>query len=123
MTKYQEYFKRMLEAHKNLFDNFARIHADYGMNEEGRQEEFNKQGEKVLAVIHEWENKLCSHSEKAGYANYTGGLAEKFQKEVKSHFPLIDHVGIIVKSKTDKPIFSKPETIGSKFFLKKISPR
>jgi hypothetical protein len=97
MTKYKEYFGKMTEANKELFDKFAKLHVDYGMDNDKYQDEFNKEGGKVLAVIHEWENRLCSHSEKAGYANYTGNLAEKFQQEVKSHFPLIDHIGIIVK--------------------------
>ena len=121
MIKYKEYFKRMVKTYKELFDKFAKIHTDYGMDNDKQslaggtskyQEEFNKEGEKVLKVIHEWENRLCSHSEKAGYANYTGNLAEKFQQEVKNHFPLIDHIGIIVK---------KSLPIKSGFSLKKIS--
>ena len=121
MTKYKEYFQKMVGANKELFDNFAKIHTDYGMDNDKQslaggtskyQEEFNKEGEKVLKVIHEWENRLCSHSEKAGFANYTGNLAEKFQQEVKNHFPLIDHIGIIVK---------KSLPIKSGFSLKKIS--
>lgn len=90
----------MVEANKELFDRFAKVHTAYGLNEEGHQAEFNKVGEEVLKVIREWENRLCHQSEKAGYANYTGGLAEKFQAEIKSHFPLIDHVGIIVKKRS-----------------------
>lgn len=96
MTKYKEYFGKMTEANKELFDRFAKIHTDYGMDNDKFQEEFNKVGTEVLKVIHEWENRLCSHSEKAGFSNYTGNLAEKFQTEVKSHFLLIDHIGIIV---------------------------
>jgi hypothetical protein len=96
MTKYQEYYKRMTEANKALFDDFAHTHAEYGLDEEAHQEKFNEVGEKVLTVIREWENKLCSQSEKAGFSHYTGNLAEKFQEEIKNHFPLIDHVGIIV---------------------------
>ena len=95
----------MVEANKELFDRFAKIHTDCGMDNDINQEEFNKVGTDVLKVIHEWEGRLCSHSEKAGYAKYTGNLAEKFQQEIKGHFPLIDHIGIIVK----------------KFSLKKIS--
>jgi hypothetical protein len=97
MTKYKEYFDRMLTENKEIFDKFKTLHANYGMDEDKYQEEFNSEGEKILKIIHEWENKLCSQSEKAGFSNYTGNLAEKFQAEVRSHFPLIDHVGIIVK--------------------------
>ncbi len=121
MTKYKEYFGKMVEANKELFDKFAKVHTNYGMDNDKQslaggtskfQEEFNREGEEVLAVIHEWENRLCSHSEKAGYANYTGNLAEKFQEEVKSHFPLIDHIGIIVK---------KHSPVSDGFSVKKIS--
>lgn len=97
MTKYKEYFGKMVEVNKELFDKFAKLHTDYGMDNDKYQEEFNKEGEKILATVHEWENRLCSHSEKAGFSNYTGNLAEKFQEEIKNHFPLIDHIGIIVK--------------------------
>ena len=86
----------MLEENKDVFDKFAKLHVDYGMDEEKYQEEFNKEGAKVLAIIHEWEDRLCRQSEKAGFGNYTTNLAEKFQAEVKSHFSLIDHIGIVV---------------------------
>jgi len=96
MTKYKEYFDRMVSENKEAFDKFAKLHMDYGMDEEKYQEEFNGEGARVLAIINEWEDKLCRQSEKAGFVNYTTNLAEKFRAEVKSHFPLIDHVGIVV---------------------------
>jgi len=108
MVKYKEYFQRMLEANKELFENFRSLHNKYALDEDKWQTEFNTEGQKILKLIHEWENKLCQQSEKAGYANYTGNLSEKFQAEVKKDFPLIDHVGIIVKK--------SPE-----FILKKIN--
>lgn len=100
MTKYKEYFNKMIEKNKTIFEKFKLLHANYGMDEEKYQEEFNKEGEKIMAIVHEWENKLCSQSEKAGYGSYTGNLSEKFQGEVKYTFPLIDHVGIISKRST-----------------------
>lgn len=117
MTKYKEYYNRMVEENKAAFDKFTQKHFEYSTNEEKFQEEFNKEGEKILAIIHEWEDKLCKQSEKAGYSNYTGGLSEKFQAEVRSHFPLIDHVGIIVKSKNT----SKDKVSQKSFLLKKIN--
>lgn len=104
MTKYKEYFDRMVTENKAIFDEFAKLHLDYSMDEDKFQEEFNKKGEEILKIIHEWEDKLCSQSEKAGYGNYTGNLSEKFQAEVKAHFPLIDHVGIIVNKFSLKKI-------------------
>lgn len=95
MTKYKEYFNRMVEENKNLFDDFKELHANYGMDEEKYQNEFNAQGQKILDLAHEWENRLCKSSEGAGFGTFTVKLAEKFQQELRHAFPLIDHVGIV----------------------------
>ena len=87
----------MVEENKDAFDKFTRAHFEYSTNEDKYQETFNREGEGILKIIHEWEDKLCKQSEKAGFGKYSGNLAEKFQEEVRSHFPLIDHVGIVVK--------------------------
>ena len=100
MTKYKEYFERMITENKDIFDNFKVLHANYDLHGDKFQEEFNREGEKILALAHEWENRLCKTSEKAGYGGYTSNLAEKFQQELRSAFPLIDQVGIIVKKFT-----------------------
>lgn len=104
MTKYKEYVNKMLDAKKAEFDSFRQVHDKYALNEEEYQEEFNSEGAKILPIIHDWENKLCMQSEKAGYGGYTGGLAEKFQAEVKKEFPLIDHIGIVVSKFSVKKI-------------------
>lgn len=101
MTKYKEYYQKMVEENKEVFDSFTKLHFEYSTDEDGLQDKFNKEGGKILDVIHEWENRLCKASEGAGYGTYTGKLAEKFQEEVRSHFPLIDHIGIVAK-----PVFS-----------------
>ena len=97
MTKYREYYNRMVEENKDAFDKFTRAHFEYSTNEDKYQETFNREGEGILKIIHEWEDKLCKQSEKAGFGKYSGNLAEKFQEEVRSHFPLVDHIGIVVK--------------------------
>lgn len=104
MTKYKQYVDRMLESEKELFAEFSQIHAKYSLDEDKYQEEFNKIGEKVLIVVAEWENKLCRQSEKAGYGSFTSNLSEKFRQELKRIFPLIDHIGIIVRPFTLKKI-------------------
>lgn len=106
----------MVKENKEAFDKFAKVHMEYGMNEDELQEKFNEEGEAILKIIHEWEDRLCKQSEKAGFSSYTGNLAEKFQEEIRRHFPLIDHVGIIV---TKKPAF-KIAKINPAFNLKKI---
>lgn len=94
----------MVSENKDAFNQFTKIHFEYSIDQDKSQEEFNIEGEKILKIIHEWEDRLCKHSEGAGFGNYTGGLAEKFQAEIKSHFPLIDHVGIVVNKFSLKKI-------------------
>jgi len=94
----------MIDLNQETFDKFEKIHALYDLDQDKWQERFNKEGEKIVKLVKEWENKLCKQSEKAGYGNYTGTLAEKFQSEVKKEFPLIDHVGLIIKKFSIKKI-------------------
>ena len=99
MTKYKEYIQRMIETNKAAFDNFRRIHDEYCLsaNQEGLQDKYNEEGVKIMEIIEEWEQRLCSHSEKAGYGSYSGSLAEKFHEEIKKTFPMIDKVGLIIE--------------------------
>ena len=87
----------MVKNNKELLETFQRLHDRYVLDEDKWQEEFNKEGEKILNVIREYENKLCSQSEKGGYSNFTPKLAEKFREEVKKHFSMIEHIGIKVE--------------------------
>lgn len=114
MTKYKEYFDLMLANNKILFDEFKQIHDRYGLEQDQLQDEFNKIGAKAQAVIKTWEDKLCGHSEGAGFSSYSGGLAQKFQDEIRKAFPLIDSVGII--RETPPVVTPKPE-----FLLKRIN--
>lgn len=116
MTKYREYFERMITNEKEAFDKFTKLHMQYSLDQDKLQEEFNKEGGKIVTIIREWESKLCSTSEKAGYGGYTSNLSEKFWLEVRKSFPLIDYVGVIVKSNL-KIIKKKPEFKISKIKL------
>lgn len=113
MTKYREYFERMITSEKEKFDTFTKLHMQYSLDQDGLQEKFNTEGTKIVTIIREWENKLCSTSDKAGYGGYTSNLSEKFWGEVRKSYPLIDYVGVIVKKKS-----TAPET---RFGIKKIN--
>lgn len=108
MTKFKEYVLKMYEAEKAAFAEFEKLHDKYNLDQDRWQEEFNKEGEKILKIIVEWEGRLCRTSEKAGYSSYTGGLAEKFRAEIKKRFTMIDWIGVTSKKEPD-------------FFLKKIT--
>ncbi|MDO8503454.1 MAG: hypothetical protein Q7S60_02065 [bacterium] len=98
MTKYREYFERMLEEEKSLFAQFRVTHDKYAKDPDVCQEEFNRVGAKIQDVIRHWENRLCNHSEAGGYGKYSAGLAEKFRLEVRKLFPKIDNIGLIIKN-------------------------
>ena len=104
MTKYKEYADRMILQNQKFFEEFKTVHDKYTSDQEKYQTVYNDVGQKALLIIKEWEDKLCKHSEKAGYSVFTASLAEKFQGQVKKKFPMIDWVGVI--SKTKKPEFT-----------------
>ncbi|OGM26106.1 hypothetical protein A3D00_01820 [Candidatus Woesebacteria bacterium RIFCSPHIGHO2_02_FULL_38_9] len=109
-TKYKEYFQKMLEENKELFDVFRPIHDNFALNTENWRSRFNQEGEKVVEVIHDYENRLCMHSEKSGYGQYSASLSEKFWNEVRKLLPLIDQVGIKIENSSQ-----------STFSIKKIN--
>jgi hypothetical protein len=94
--KYKEYVEKMFAQNQELFDSFRQVHDKYVLNPEPLQEEFNKIGSKVMSVIADYEDRLCSQSERGGYGSFTMKLSEKFRAEIKKHFSEIDKVGIVV---------------------------
>jgi len=97
-TKYKEFFQKMLDNNRELFDEFTKAHNKYQLDQDNNQEEFNEIGRDVQKVIREWEQKLCGRSEGSGYAQYTASLAEKFWAEVRAMYPMVDHIGLETNS-------------------------
>ncbi len=125
MQKFKAYVQKMLDIEKDSFVNFRILHDNYALNPNKFQEEFNKEGEKILTIIRVWENKLCMQSEKAGYGTYTSNLAEKFQEEVRKHFPEIVNIGLKVETKSNPRLLRStlrtiPNTQTNIFQIKKI---
>ena len=94
MTKYQKCFQEMMEENQKLFSEFKSVHDDYTQDSKKWQGKFNEEGEKVVAVIREWERRLCSYSEQGQYSKFSSSLADKFWGAVRNYFPKIDFVGI-----------------------------
>jgi hypothetical protein len=115
MTKYKKYFEKMLEDNKVLFEDFKKLHDEYALKPDSLQETLNKEGEKVLEVIREYERRLCANQERGMYNKFSTNLAEKFQNEVRGHFPMVDHIGLVTQKPQEKPSF-EPE-----FAIKKIN--
>ena len=92
----------MLEDNEDIFNSFKKLHENYILNPQSQQKEFNTQGEKVLEIIREYENRLCTDTERGVYSKYSAKLAEKFQSEVRAPFPMVDRIGLII----EKPGFA-----------------
>lgn len=114
MTKYKEYFTKMVDENSDVFESFRELHERY-KNNSASQEEYNESGKYIMNLIREYEDRLCKTTEGGGYSAYSGNLAEKFWEEVRREFPLIDRVGIIIKKvAVDTP------AVEEEFELKKI---
>ena len=94
MTRYKDYFKKMLDENANLFKEFQIVHDKYTNNQKKYQDDLNRVGEKVRDVIKEYESRVCANTERGMYSSYSGNLAEKFQNEVRKVYPMIDFIGI-----------------------------
>jgi len=103
VVKYKEYFQKMLADNKSVFDSFRKLHDKYALNPDLHQKELNKKGEKVLMLVREYENKLCANTERGVYSKFSTQLAEKFQNEVHTHFPMVVSIGL---APIDKDLFT-----------------
>lgn len=113
MVKYREYVQSMLEKYQDIFDRFQKIHDCFALDPKTYRNKFNREGKKVVDIIREYEDRLCATSEKGQFSKYSATLAQKFQEEVRRHFPKIDHVGVVTVSESPQIDMAS---------LKKISP-
>lgn len=87
----------MRAENKHIFDEFLFIHNLYKANKKANQVVFNEQGVVVRHIIEDWDRRLCKTMEKGNNATYSARLSEKFWAEVRTLFPLIDFVGVVIK--------------------------
>lgn len=86
----------MLEDHQELFKKFDLIHAQYSLDQPNYQRRFNSLGKQIVAIVQDYENRLCASTEKGQFSKFSMQLGEKFRALVKKKFPLIDSVGVRV---------------------------
>lgn len=96
-VKYKEYFEKMIEQNKDLFDEFAAIHSRYISEPIRYQAIFNTLGAQVTEIVRDWDKRLCSAMGRGVYSQYSQTLSEKFWGEVRKMFSAIDRVGIVIK--------------------------
>ncbi|OGD69741.1 hypothetical protein A3A84_01050 [Candidatus Collierbacteria bacterium RIFCSPLOWO2_01_FULL_50_23] len=94
MTKYKKYFQEMRGANQEAFKQFRKIHDLFATDRVRYQDDFNREGQKIMEIIQEWEKRLCSRMEGGKNSVYSANLSEKFRNEIRSEFPKIDLVGV-----------------------------
>ena len=94
MSKYQEYYQRMVDENLDLFGKFQDLHDNYVLHPKQFQKEYNEIGNQVVEIIRERERKLCRESEKGQFGKFSSHLADKFWELVRRDFPRIDFVGV-----------------------------
>jgi hypothetical protein len=99
MTKYKQYFQEMIDENQQLFTDFKEIHDGYKTDRKTWSKRFHEEGKKVVEIVRDWEQRLCSGMERGNNAVYSSKLSEKFWGEVKKLFSHIELVG--VKSNLD----------------------
>lgn len=96
MTKYKQMFDEMIKNNRDLFIKFKITHDMYVTDSKTWSKQFNAEGEQVLEIIRDYENRLCGYSEQGQYSKFSANLADKFWSEVKKNYSKIDFVGIKV---------------------------
>lgn len=95
-TKYIEVFNEMVSKYEKEFDTFQELHDKYEENPRKWQEEFNREGAKLMEIIRTYEDRLCGHMENTHNATYSANLAEKFRNEIKRYLPKLDMIGVTI---------------------------
>jgi hypothetical protein len=92
--KYKIYFDLMFKQNKEAFEEFKKLNDNFTLDPKKFKTEFNEKGREIQDIVRYWENRLCGKSEGSGYSKFSANLAEKFQYEVKRHFPKFDFIGL-----------------------------
>lgn len=94
MTKYKEFYKKLITEHAEEFREFKKIHDLFAKDRMKYQDDYNNQGSDIVDLINLYEKKLCSKMEGSKNGVYSASLAEKFREEIKKDYPLIDLIGV-----------------------------
>jgi len=95
MVKYKKHFQTMISENEYLFGEFKTLHDQYAENPKQWKEEFDMKGQKILRIIRNYEDSLCSKSENSGFGKFSTNLSEKFWEEVRAYLPKIDDVSLL----------------------------
>ncbi len=80
--KYKKQYQEMIKYNKALFDSLK--------DTDRKTEEFRDIQKKVLRVIGQNENLLCSKTETTRYSSFSTNLSDMFWKEIRADYPEVD---------------------------------
>ena len=95
MTKSQQFFKDMMENHKEVFNAFQIIHDKYALDPKKFQKELNHEADHVMTIIRKYDNMLCNNAQGSKYSKFASKTSETFWNLIRSRFPKIDCVGLL----------------------------
>jgi len=95
-AKYLQLFEEMVSKYDKEFDAFQELHDKYEHDPKKWQEEFNKEGAKIMEIVRDYENKLCGKMENTANATYSANLSEKFRGEGKRYLTKLDMIGVTI---------------------------
>ncbi len=93
-TKYLQIFQEMVSKYEKEFDEFQVLHDKYEAEPKKWQEEYNREGAKIMEIVRNYEDILCGRMEKTANSTYSANLAEKFRNEIKRYLPKLDMIGV-----------------------------
>ncbi len=99
MTKFKQTYQEMVDKNQTLFTEFMTVHEGFLSDRKKWSSQFHEQGARVVAIIREYEQKLCASMERGNFAAFSNKVSEKFWNEVKKDYSRIEMVG--VKSSLD----------------------
>ena len=97
-TKYREYYQKMIDENRQLFDEFAKVNDLFKADPQKNADQFHQVGQKVLDKIRDFDRRLCSAMGRGVYSTYSQQLSEKFWDLARKDFDQIDMVGVKIKS-------------------------
>lgn len=93
-AKYIEIFNEMVKKYEKEFDTFQELHDKYEIDPKKWQDEFNKDGGKIMEIVRDYEDRLCGKMENTQNSTYSANLSEKFRNEIKRYLPKLDMIGV-----------------------------
>jgi len=96
-AKYKVYYQKMIDDHRQLFDQFAVLNEQFTQDQAAVADEFHHLGQQVLEVVRDFDRRLCAAMGKGIYSTYSQKLSEQFWSLVRQDFSQIDMVGVKIK--------------------------